>query len=162
MPPPPDKTIVTADRDQNGVQEITVCFRREDIRSLLEGTQGRQTVPVSIVAVVRTGGTLQANLELRLVGTRNLLAGSVRPNPLHQAGVVTFQTSKPGPIKVLLFDTNGRLVRTLLDRPHVAGGRHEIPIDGRDASGRRLASGIYWYRVQAAEGMANGRLMILE
>lgn len=157
-----DKTTVTADRDRNGIQEISACFRRADLRSFLDGTQGRQTVPVSIVGTVRTGGTLQADLELRLVGTGSSLAGSIRPNPLHRTGVVVFQTSKPGPIKVLLFDANGRLVRTLLDRPQVAGGRHEVAIDGRDARGRRLASGIYWYRVQAAEGMATGRLMILE
>ena len=156
------KAMVAGDRDRNGIQEITACFGREDLRDLLDGTQGRQTVPVTIVAEVMTGGTLRASLDLHPVRTGNSLAGSVHPNPLRQAGTVAFETAKPGPIKVLLFDLNGRLVRTLLDQPYATTGRHEIPIDGRDARGRRLASGIYLYRVQAAEGVDTGRLMILQ
>lgn len=156
------KTMVAGDRDRNGIQEITACFSREDLRRFLDGIQGRETVPVTIVADVMTGGTLRASLDLHQVRTGSSLAGSVHPNPLHQAGTVAFETWKPGPIKVLLFDLNGRLVRTLLDQPHATRGRHEIPIDGRDARGRRLAFGIYLYRVQAAEGVETGRLMILQ
>ncbi|HEY6572477.1 MAG TPA: PKD domain-containing protein [Candidatus Eisenbacteria bacterium] len=156
------KTMVAGDRDRNGIQEITACFAPEALRSFLDDMQGRQTLPVTIVAEVETGGTLRASLDLNLVRTGKSLAGSVHPNPLHQAGTVVFETSKPGPIKILLFDLHGRLVRTLLDQTHAAGGRHEVPIDGRDARGRRLASGIYLYRVQAAEGVATGRLMILQ
>lgn len=157
-----DKTMVAGDRDRNGIQEITACFGREALQSFLDGTQGRQTVPVTIVADLMTGGTLMATLDLNRVRTGNSLAGSVHPNPLRQAGTVSFETAKSGPIKVLLFDLHGRLVRTLLDQPHATGGRHEIPIDGRDSRGRRLASGIYLYRVQATEGVATGRVILLE
>jgi len=47
-----DKTMVAGDRDRNGIQEITACFAPEQIRALLDGTQGRQTVSVTIVAEV--------------------------------------------------------------------------------------------------------------
>jgi len=157
-----DKSMVIGDRDRNGVQEIAARFTRESLQGLLQAAQGRETIPVTIVADVRTGGTLHASLELRLVANGNSLAGSVRPNPFRQTGIFAFKTSKPGPIKAMLFDINGRLVRTLVDQPQAASGRHEIQIDGRDATGRKLSSGIYWYRVQAAEGVASGRLMILE
>jgi PKD repeat protein len=156
------KTMVVADRDRNGVQEIAVCFGRQDLGQFLDAAPNRQTVPVLIVADVNTGGTLQAKLDLNLVSTGGSLASSVHPNPLRETGTVIFDTSKPGPVKALLFDLRGRLVRTLLVQPQAARGRHEIQIDGRDDRGRRLASGIYLYRVEAAEGVATGRIVVLQ
>lgn len=156
------KTVVLEDRDRNGVQEISACFGREDLRSLFGSLQDRQSVPVTIVGKVATGGTFSAKLDLTLVETGGQLASSVRPNPLQIAGSISFETWTPGPVKVLLFDLSGRLVRTLLDQSRAASGHHEVPIDARDNRGRSLARGIYFYRVQAADGVATGRLTILE
>jgi hypothetical protein len=42
-----------------------------------------------------------------------------------------------------LYDVSGRLVRTLANEESASPGFREIPIDGSDAQGRSLASGVY-------------------
>ena len=71
-------------------------------------------------------------------------------------------TTKPGFVRVRLFDLNGRMVRDLLDAPTMDPGLHEVAIDGADAGGRRLASGVYFYRVDAREGSSQGRLAVVK
>lgn len=53
-----------------------------------------------------------------------------------------------GRVSVEIFTVQGRKVRTLADR-EMSAGRHEMAWDGRDASGMRMPSGIYFYRVTA-------------
>jgi flagellar hook assembly protein FlgD len=85
----------------------------------------------------------------------------VAPNPLNPTGVLTFRTTTPGLVSVRIFDLQGRLVRTLAQLPLPAGA-HELPIDGKDAQGHRLASGVYFYRIQSAGGSELGRIAILK
>ena len=47
-----------------------------------------------------------------------------------------------------IFDATGRLVRSLLDR-HESEGKHSVVWDGTDNDGRRLASGAYFYNLEA-------------
>jgi flagellar hook assembly protein FlgD len=63
---------------------------------------------------------------------------------------------------VYLYDVSGRRVRKLMDEASLAAGLHEVATDGRDAAGRRLSSGIYFYRVETAEGSSSGRFAVLD
>jgi hypothetical protein len=90
------------------------------------------------------------------------LAAAVYPNPLNPRAMLGFTTTKPGFVRVRLFDLNGRMVRQVLDAPTVEPGYHEVAIDGVDAEGRRLASGVYFFRVEAREGLSQGRLAVVK
>jgi FlgD Ig-like domain len=87
---------------------------------------------------------------------------SLSPNPFNLAGALIFRTSKPGFIRANLYDMSGRLVRTLKDTPMAPAGRHEVPIDGRDETGRPLASGVYFFKVETSEGSHVGRATVLK
>ncbi len=89
-------------------------------------------------------------------------AVSLTPNPLNLAGALTFRTFKPGFIRAILYDMNGRRVRTLKDTPMAPAGYHELPIDGRDGAGRPLASGVYFFKVETSEGSEVGRATVLK
>ena len=71
-------------------------------------------------------------------------------------------TTRPGDVTVRLFDVSGRMVRELLPRAPLAAGEHQLSIRGEDASGRKLASGVYFYRVEAQEGVSIGRLAVVK
>ena len=58
-----------------------------------------------------------------------------------------------------VYDVKGALVRTLLDERREAG-RYEVTWDGRDDGGRRVASGVYLYRLEAG-GKEESRRMVL-
>ena len=84
-------------------------------------------------------------------------ATSVSPNPLNPEATLTFTTSKPGNVKVEMFDVKGSLVRTIIGPTHMAAGSHNAKIDGRGLSGGKLAPGIYIVRGATGDGTSRTR-----
>ncbi len=76
------------------------------------------------------------------------------PNPMRGAATFTLVLGTRGPLRVGLYDVQGRLVRTLRDGESPAG-EQRITWDGRDEHGARVAPGLYLAR---AEG--NGRALV--
>jgi hypothetical protein len=68
----------------------------------------------------------------------------------------------PGPrarAVVRVFDLRGRLVRTLLDE--VLRGSAGVCWDGRDATGHRAASGVYFVLLRADEHRAAVKIVVV-
>lgn len=70
------------------------------------------------------------------------------PNPFNPVTRVRFQVGAPQHVSLSIYDVAGRKVRTLVSET-VASGTHEVVWDGRDASGRPLPSGVYFYRASS-------------
>jgi hypothetical protein len=94
------------------------------------------------------------------LGGRVPLQARLAPSPLRSQSMLSFATSRPGPLQVGLYDVAGRLVRTVLDEQNAAAGLHDLTLDGRDDRGRTLASGLYFYRIRALEGVSHGKVVI--
>jgi len=110
-----------------------------------------------------TGGIFRAQMDISvLAGGGGALAASLSPNPLNPEAVLTFVTEKAGPARVEVFDLGGRLVQRLMDEPNLPSGYHDVRISARRADGGTLASGVYFYRIEAAEGRETGRFTILK
>ncbi len=62
-------------------------------------------------------------------------------------------------VRLAVYDVRGARVRTLVDREQ-SGGRFVARWDGRDDRGRRVASGVYFYRLEMP-GFAAARKMVL-
>jgi hypothetical protein len=88
-----------------------------------------------------------------------LSLGQNAPNPFTASTSVRFTVPAPGPVSLEIFDVTGRRVARILDRTLPAGS-HAAAWDGRDASGSRVASGIYLYRLRAA-GESLSKEMVL-
>ncbi len=69
------------------------------------------------------------------------------PNPFNPMTRISFSLSHDGPVRVQVFDTAGRLVRTLIDGV-MTRGAHQVQWNGTDAGGRAVPSGIYFSRIQ--------------
>lgn len=89
-----------------------------------------------------------------------LSARIVSANPARDGASITFRTTRSGPIAAVVYDLRGRLVRTLL-RGEQPAGEHALRWDGRDAAGREVASGVYFFRVDAPEGTSVRKLAYL-
>ena len=83
----------------------------------------------------------------------------VTPSVVRADATLSFVTTRPGAVRADLFDASGRLVRSLVNDADVAPGMHRIPVDGRSDRGDRLESGMYFFRVQATERTAVGKLV---
>jgi len=81
------------------------------------------------------------------------------PNPFNPFTRITFSTAKAGTVVLRIYDLAGRPVRTVLNdwrEPQ----RYEIVWDGRDESGELLASGVYFYQLEAP-GFSKARKLLL-
>jgi hypothetical protein len=86
------------------------------------------------------------------------------PNPFRPQTTIGFDVPSVGNVSLRIFDTAGRLVRTLVDEPRPAGSYGEL-WDGRSESGRPVAAGVYFYRLRAVgpngRGIEESRRMTL-
>lgn len=91
-------------------------------------------------------------------GTR--LAQNV-PNPFNPSTTIRFSLSSREHVTVAVFDAHGRLVRTLADETRAAGD-HSVQWDGRDAGGKSVASGVYFYRLTAGGSTESKKMVLLK
>ncbi len=75
---------------------------------------------------------------------------SCRPNPLQQGAQVTYRLGGHEPVRLELYDTAGRRVRTLFAGAG-APGEHALSFPAVDHAGRSLPSGIYFIRMATPE-----------
>jgi hypothetical protein len=161
----PGRTAIDSDKDANGVQEITACFTKAQLRILFAGLpSGHNLVTVTIEGDLTTGARFRGTVQVDVVsnGSFTASAASVSPNPLNPASTLYFATSKPGTVKVEMFDLQGRLVRTIVTETFMGAGDHEARIDGRGQRGEKLASGVYFVRGVTADGIFKTSLTILK
>jgi len=96
---------------------------------------------------------------------RTLALYQNHPNPFNPSTEITFAlpggTANDVQVRLQIFDTRGRLVRTLVDDSR-APGQYSVSWHGRDDSGRVLASGVYYYRLEAGEEKITKRMALLK
>ncbi|HKQ18819.1 MAG TPA: FG-GAP-like repeat-containing protein [Candidatus Eisenbacteria bacterium] len=156
------KSAIGGDRDGNGAAEITACFAKEDLRLLFSNLHGTTSATVAFEGRLYTGGMFRATMDVGIIaGGGGNLAASISPNPLNPSAILTYFTTQEGPVSLQLFNPQGRLVRTMLRESHVDPGYHDVSIDGRDDRGVPLASGVYYFRLRAAEETTTGRFTVL-
>jgi flagellar hook assembly protein FlgD len=73
---------------------------------------------------------------------------------------ISFTLAERGSVRLTVFDLRGRRMRTLLDETMEAGPQSPV-WDGRAEDGRRVGSGIYWVRLEAADRVFTGRLAVI-
>jgi hypothetical protein len=83
-----------------------------------------------------------------------------RPNPFTPGARIEFALPRATGVRLEVLDPQGRRVRELLDRP-LAAGTHRVAWDGRDAEGRAVVSGVYFYRLEADGRSLTRKLTIL-
>lgn len=160
------KSGIAGDVSHNGVTEIRICFAKNDLKNLFAGLpNGTSDVVVTVRGDLVGGGVFSGDVAVHVIKFSWLGAGSlasVSPNPLNPQATLSFVTTQPGVTTVQVFDPRGRLVRNVMPRQYLMPGLHELTLDGRNENGNRLASGVYFYRVQSAEGVIKGSFSVLK
>ena len=151
----------TGDQDCNKVQDLRVCFNVSDMKLLFSNLHGYVTAHVTVTGRLRSGGFFSGGVDLRL-DAGSAPSAAISPNPLNPRATLSFRTARPGPATVRLFDVRGRMVRELLAASALEAGEHRVEIDGRDGDGRTLASGMYYFRIDADGGSELGRFTIMK
>ncbi len=83
------------------------------------------------------------------------------PNPFNPSTRIPFVLARAGRVELTVYDVHGARVRRLVSGPRPAG-RHEVTWDGRDDSGRPVASGVYIARLRSGPATAARRMVLLK
>jgi len=73
------------------------------------------------------------------------------PNPFNSSTVIRFALPTANDVELSIFNLAGQQVATLVEGARETG-TYTVHWDGRDDSGRALASGVYLYRLRAGDG----------
>lgn len=82
------------------------------------------------------------------------------PNPSSGASFIRFRLDRDEFVRLRVYDTQGRVLRTLAAGPRVAG-TYAVAWDGRDESGRRAPAGTYFYQLSGQRGSRTGKLALV-
>jgi FlgD Ig-like domain/Bacterial Ig-like domain len=93
--------------------------------------------------------------------TRRGIAVSAYPNPFNPQTTIRFEVPSPGLVRVEIFDSRGRLLRTLVDGNLQTGLQTRI-WDGRTDDGRAVGSGVYFARVIGPGAVAATKLVLVK
>jgi len=85
----------------------------------------------------------------------------VYPNPFNPATTIRFALHEAAPVKLLIYNIRGEVVRTLVNG-EMSRGLYEQRWNGRDHTGKLAASGLYFYRLQIGAKLHHGRMQLVK
>ena len=83
------------------------------------------------------------------------------PNPFNPSTRIGFGLKAPADVSLRIYDAAGRVVRVLVEGNRPAGTYAEL-WDGKDNGGRAVASGIYFYRLDAGMFTQTRKMVLLK
>jgi hypothetical protein len=134
---------VTFDRISDGRASVTLDDA--DIRGLDNRDIGRASSEEVVVGETPVTYALYQN----------------HPNPFNPVTSVGYSLAEDGYVELNVFNSNGQLVRTLVDGFKTAGS-HSVKWDGTDDSGREIGSGIYFYTISTAEFTSTRKMVLMK
>ena len=84
------------------------------------------------------------------------------PNPFNPSTKIQFKLPTQENVQISIFDVHGREVRTLISSQQYGPGTFSVEWDGKDNNGKRVASGIYFSRMQAGTYSAVRKMSLVK
>ena len=80
----------------------------------------------------------------------NFFLSNNLPNPFNSETVISFGLSQPAQVTIEIFNILGQKVKTLING-QMPIGYHRASWDGKDSKGKKVATGIYFYKMRAGD-----------
>ncbi|MGE5497078.1 MAG: C-GCAxxG-C-C family (seleno)protein [Syntrophothermus sp.] len=84
------------------------------------------------------------------------------PNPFNPTTKIRFSIPEAKEVYLSVYDAHGRLVRELVGGSEHAAGTYELNWDGLDDEGQKVASGVYFSRIQAGSYSESVKMVLLK
>ena len=148
-----EETYASGVTDGSGTVSLTVIPASAGVAILT--VSGRNMVPYQADLGVAPAGT---PVPVEEIPGAVVLLGNY-PNPFNPRTRIVFELPQGQNVRVKVYDLAGHQIRQLVDG-WLAAGRQELAWDGLDQEGRPIASGVYFYRLDTAEGLLSGRMLL--
>ncbi|MFQ5607215.1 MAG: FlgD immunoglobulin-like domain containing protein, partial [Candidatus Zixiibacteriota bacterium] len=83
------------------------------------------------------------------------------PNPFNPTTTISYSLPQRAEVTVTIYNILGEKVRVFTEGRKSAG-RHSVTWNSRNESGKPVASGVYFYKVQAGEFSASRKMVLLK
>lgn len=83
------------------------------------------------------------------------------PNPFNPTTTIEFEVAVEGVVNLRVFDQLGREVSRIIDRQSMTPGQYRVQWNTLSSRGEQLASGVYFYRLEAAEYSAVRKMIVI-
>ena len=83
------------------------------------------------------------------------------PNPFNPSTTIRYEVPNRTPVSIRVYNLLGQQIRTLYEGIKDAG-RYEVRWDGRDMSGKPVASGLYLYRLEAGSFVRTKKMLLIK
>jgi len=83
------------------------------------------------------------------------------PNPFNPSTTLRFALPKALHVELAVYNMLGQKVATVVDG-HMGAGHHAVVWEGRNETGQQVASGVYFYRLQAGDFSQTKKMMLLK
>jgi len=128
----------------------TICYRATDNAGNSTTTCATFNVPHDQGESASSSNTTDYNLTV--------LEGN-KPNPFNATTTISFNLPQSGSFKLSIYNLAGRLVREFSSQGEA--GHRSVIWDGTDSRGNQVASGVYFYRLQAGLIMETRKMVLL-
>ena len=135
-------------------------LRAADVRRWIRDAKAANADPAGIAALEQ----LLAALTRAEAPPKETVLLANYPNPFNPETWIPYQLARPAEVTVTIHSSDGKLVRTL-ELGQVPAGVYQSRSraaywDGRNAQGEPVASGVYFYTLQAGEFSATRKMVI--
>jgi hypothetical protein len=83
------------------------------------------------------------------------------PNPFNPTTTIKYQLPKQADVKIVIYNMLGQMVRTIVNKSENAGF-YQVIWDGLNESGSRVATGIYFYRMEADKFVKSHKMIMMK
>lgn len=122
---------------------------------------GQTFAPYFKAGYVDIKSTTDADEENELILPKEYSLAQNSPNPFNPSTKIQFELPRAGQIRLSVFNVLGQTVKTLCDEK-LPAGRHSVIFDGRDNNGGKIASGVYFYRLEAGDFTQSKKMILLK
>lgn len=152
--------------DRRWMSELTEEQRtiiREMVRSMREDGATREEIREAVRAQLEEWGIGEndGGEGAQMIRERKNIQASNAPNPFNPTTTITYSLTEEGPVSVKIYNTQGRLIRTLVDG-QAAAGSHSVVWDGLNNAGEQVSSGMYFYKITTAHETITERMMLMK
>ncbi|HUU46460.1 MAG TPA: FlgD immunoglobulin-like domain containing protein, partial [Acidobacteriota bacterium] len=169
----PDRLCACNETGGDGYPDMVFEFDVCDIVAAVEADTANDLLTLVLTAELTAGGSVTGGDCLRIYRPGEVpdpdsvdqLPGAILPlenypNPFNSGTVIHFSLGRGGSVLLEVFNILGQRVRTLATGTRQSGP-HQLSWNGRDDSGRPLASGMYLCRLSAPDRREVRKMVLL-
>lgn len=111
--------------------------------------------------MLKVMGSVNTPVNDATVANKSFLLNNNYPNPFNPSTTISFSLKNSSSVKLEVFNSKGQLVNTLCDHA-LTTGNYNYTWNGTDNSGRKVTSGVYFYRLKADNQSTMKKMLMLK